>query len=282
MKRIQDGLGLGLLFSALALGGCAGEAEIWGSDAGASALTGQPDVCGDRYCAATETCASCASDCGICYQPVDAGGFETGGTTPGGGSMPGTNPPPTPSPTPSPTTVPDAGPTLPNVADCVAASGAALQDQDFDDDQLPWRRTAGTKVVIYFETRNVTPEYIPDMQKGAENWNKSPCLDVRLIGTCLTGTNCVTFTAPNPNTDGDGNFDAIETGGFTRGGHIDVLNGLSVGERLNVVVHEMGHAVGLRHRLKARVLMNPDTYSDVFVSDPVDYQNLLVLYGNQK
>jgi hypothetical protein len=28
--------------------------------------------------------------------------------------------------------------------------------------------------------------------------------------------------------------------------------------------------------------MNEDTYDDVFDPDPIDYQNLLVLYGNQE
>jgi hypothetical protein len=44
----------------------------------------------------------------------------------------------------------------------------------------------------------------------------------------------------------------------------------------------MGHAVGLAHRKTEHVLMNGDTYDDVFYPDQIDFENLLVLYGNQK
>jgi hypothetical protein len=44
----------------------------------------------------------------------------------------------------------------------------------------------------------------------------------------------------------------------------------------------MGHAVGLAHRETEDVLMNEDSYDDVFDPDPIDYQNLLVLYGKQE
>jgi hypothetical protein len=43
----------------------------------------------------------------------------------------------------------------------------------------------------------------------------------------------------------------------------------------------MGHAVGLAHRLTEGVLMNGDTYDDVFDPDEIDFQNLLVSYGGE-
>jgi hypothetical protein len=43
----------------------------------------------------------------------------------------------------------------------------------------------------------------------------------------------------------------------------------------------MGHAVGLAHRLSEGVLMNGDTYDDVFYPDETDFQNLLVSYGGE-
>jgi hypothetical protein len=118
------------------------------------------------------------------------------------------------------------------------------------------------------------------MQKGVAAWNRSPCLDTRLVDTCQPSTNCVTVTVGDG--DGaDGNFDAIESGGFTTGGHIDLSSELTGGERTNVTIHEMGHAVGLAHRSTERVLMNGDTYDDVFDPDEIDFQNLLVIYGGQ-
>jgi hypothetical protein len=166
---------------------------------------------------------------------------------------------------------------------CVAPAGAALQDQDTSDHQVPWKRSGGGKVVITFETKNVTPDWIAEMQKGVAAWNRSPCLDTKLVQSCQPNRNCVTVSvAPESIVEADGNFDAVESGGFTVGGHIDYSSSLTGGAKTNVVIHEMGHAVGLAHRETEKVLMNEDTYDDVFDPDPIDYQNLLVLYGNQQ
>jgi hypothetical protein len=166
---------------------------------------------------------------------------------------------------------------------CVAPAGAALQDQDLSDHQVPWERNGAAKVVITFETRNVTPDWVAEMQKGVAAWNRSPCLNTKLVQTCQPNRNCVTVSvAPENTLDGDGNFDAVESRGFTVGGHIDYSSSLAGGTKTNVVIHEMGHAVGLAHRETEDVLMNEDTYDDVFDPDPIDYQNLRVLYGNQQ
>jgi hypothetical protein len=166
---------------------------------------------------------------------------------------------------------------------CVAPAGVALQDQDPSDHQVPWKRNGATKVVITFETKNVTPDWVAEMQKGVAAWNRSPCLDTKLVQTCQPDRNCITVSvAPESTVGGDGNFDAVESGGFTVGGHIDYSSSLRGGAKTNVVIHEMGHAVGLAHRKTQHVLMNGDTYDDVFDPDLIDYENLLVLYGNQQ
>ncbi len=164
---------------------------------------------------------------------------------------------------------------------CVAPAGAALQDQDPDDHQVPWKRNGDRKVVITFETTNVPPDWIAELQKGVAAWNRSPCLDTKLVESCQPNTRCVTVTVGDADGD-DGNFDADESGGFTTGGRIDLSRGLTGGERTNVTIHEMGHAVGLAHRSTEHVLMNGDTYDDVFDPDDVDFRNLLVIYGGQK
>ena len=181
-------------------------------------------------------------------------------------------------------TSPAAGSPAPSASTadaCVAPEGAALQDQDPDDHQVPWKRKGAGKVVINFETRNVSADWVAEMQKGVAAWNKSACLDTRLVEACQPNTNCVTVTVGDGE-ESDGNFDAVESGGFTTAGHIDLSGRLTGGEKTNVTIHEMGHAVGLAHRLTENVLMNGDTYDDVFDPDEVDFQNLLVIYGGQE
>jgi hypothetical protein len=163
---------------------------------------------------------------------------------------------------------------------CVAPAGAVLQDQDSSDEQVPWERNGPGKVVITFETKDVPADWVAELQKGVAAWNRSPCLDTKLVETCLPDTNCVTVTVGD-GAGSDGNFDAVESGGFTTAGHIDLLSTLTDGERTNVTIHEMGHAVGLAHRLTEGVLMNGDTYDDVFDPDEIDFQNLLVSYGGE-
>ena len=181
-------------------------------------------------------------------------------------------------------TSPAAGSPAPSTSSadaCVAPAGAALQDQDPDDHQVPWKRNGPGKVVITFETKNVPADWVAEMQKGVAAWNRSACLDTKLVEACQPNTNCVTVTVGDGE-ESDGNFDAVESGGFTTGGHIDLLDTLTGGKKTNVTIHEMGHAVGLAHRLTEHVLMNGDTYDDVFDPDEIDFQNLLVLYGGQK
>lgn len=162
--------------------------------------------------------------------------------------------------------------------------GDELEDQDMSDHQVPWERKGADKVAIHIESGNVTEDYIGYLDQGAAAWNRSPCLGVRIVDTCPEGTNCVTVSL-TPGDDADGNFDSVEEGDFTVGGHIDLfyeeLDQLGEGAKLNVTIHEMGHTVGLRHRQTEGVLMNPDTYTDIFDPDETDFHNLRVLYGNQ-
>lgn len=174
------------------------------------------------------------------------------------------------------TTAPTGGTTA---GACVPTSGE-LEDQDFDDSQLPWKRNGAAKVNINFSTEGVPAEWVTEMQRGATAWNRSACLDVRLVPSCNGVQNCIPVEIGDGGGD-DGNFNSDEEGGFTVGGSIQILSSLTGGSRTNVTVHEMGHAVGLRHRL-GRVLMNIETFDDITEPDEIDYRNLLRLYGSQQ
>lgn len=203
------------------------------------------------------------------------------GTTPNPGQVP---PVLTPVPSASAAPVPDDPSAPPPDAGCVPPAGQTkLLDQDPSDSQLPWKRNGNPKVTIFFATKGVPADWRPNLLYAQAAWNKSPCLDVRVVDACSSGQNCVSVAVLAKMPDGDdGNFDAVERGGYTTGGKITLLAGLSPDERKNVTVHEAGHAVGLVHRKTKHVLMNGDTYDDVFDPDAVDYANLLFSYGRQK
>lgn len=188
--------------------------------------------------------------------------------------------PPTPTPTATATAAPGPGSTDEvGGPGCVAPPGQTkLLDQDTSDSQRPWRRGGNPKMPIVIAAAKVAPDsdWAADLNYAAAQWNRSPCLDMRVVfGPCPAGANCVTFAVGGRD---DGNFDAIERGGYTVGGSVTVNPKLSAGERRNVVVHEAGHVAGLAHRKTKRVLMNGDTYSDVFNPNATDYANLAYSY----
>lgn len=215
-------------------------------------------------------------------------------------------PPPTTTTTapPATTTAPPATTTPPvvpanDVSNCVQPAGMTkLQDQDPSDSQKPWKRTPGQKAVFYYPTKGMTAEWRSYVEYAAAAWNRSPCVDLRVVDTCPAGSNCIPIKIGDGGGD-DGNFnDKLDSSKkFTVGGDIEILSTLGNtsakvtpplppgGERLNVMVHEIGHSIALAHRkglidqkTGRHLLMNEGTFNDVMDPDAIDYQNLAFSY----
>lgn len=192
-------------------------------------------------------------------------------------------PPVPPATTPTATQAPVADP-------CVAPAGMdGLRDQDPEDEQTPWKRTPGQKAVISIDKTRVatSPEWVEYLEGAAKKWNVSPCVDVRIVTGCPPDAGCVKFDVVTKGDDG--NFDEVNRGGFNYGGQITVnskLRGARINtatlepcsQRFNVVIHEVGHAIGLRHVRQNRVIMNEETYPDVCAIDLTAMNNLAYSY----
>lgn len=217
--------------------------------------------------------------------------------------VPSSEPVVTPTPTPPTTTTPTAAPPSPvpanDVSNCVQPAGMTkLIDQDPSDSQKPWKRPAGEKAVFYYPVKGMNAEWRGYVEYAARAWNVSPCVDLRVVDTCPANSNCIPIVIGDGGGD-DGNFnDTLDKAKkFTVKGDIEILSTLKNtsakgdpplppgGERLNVMVHEVGHSIGLAHRkglidpnTKRHLLMNEDTFNDVMNPDAVDLQNLAFSY----
>lgn len=160
--------------------------------------------------------------------------------------------------------------------------GLKLKDQDPEDEQHPWKRPSGKKVVINFITKGLNAEQKKWVDEAVTVWNKSPCLDTRAVDSCPSGGNCVSIKYNDGGGD-DGNYDEKLSGKFQTGtGSAQIKKSMSKNEQRNVTIHELGHSIGLAHVKTKKDMMNEDTYDDVFTASKLDYDNLLALYGNQK
>jgi len=175
-----------------------------------------------------------------------------------------------------------------STSQCIAPPGAQLQDQAPNATQLPpWKHVLGEKAVIYFENKDLTPEYAAYLTDGEKSWEQSPCIDIRIVASCPVDVNCVKgiMSADAPGTtraEFSGGVNQAETimleGDITF--YTGNLNQESVAQRRMTTVHEMGHAVSMSHRASTKAIMySSSNAANSLNPDAVDLNNLLVKYG---
>jgi hypothetical protein len=171
---------------------------------------------------------------------------------------------------------------------CTAQRGTAEQDVDTDDsDEAAWARVPGQPATVYFETGALPQRYARFVEQGAAAWSRGPCVKAVAVGRCPVAVGCTTVrTAAGKGDDGetDGDSEGTQAGGVRVANAIrlypELLDDSSDNGALVTVTHEMGHALGLRHRQQSNTLMNAETGDDTPAEpDDVDYGNLLAIYG---
>jgi hypothetical protein len=174
---------------------------------------------------------------------------------------------------------------------CTAPAGLKVTDIDTahggnPDDPIPaWRHTLGSAAVIYFQTSGLPAEYAGYLADAASVWSASPCIDARAVTQCPASSNCVRgLMGDNGGDSYDGVYDWQSTGGYMSSGTItlvqDVLDQEPAAYRRLVVVHEMGHAVSLDHRLtKSDIMFWSSDESAPLKADATNLNNILAVYG---
>lgn len=186
--------------------------------------------------------------------------------------------------------IPDVPGGAPADGTCTAAAGARESDVDTDDsEEYPWAREPGQKATVYFETGALPARYAEYVEQGAQLWSRSACVQAVAVARCPAGANCSTVVvAPGRGDDGetDGESEGTERGDV-RVANVIRLYPAQLAETtdngvLVTVVHEMGHALGLRHRLDPDAMMNASTGDDTDPApDGVDFANLVAVYGTE-
>lgn len=169
---------------------------------------------------------------------------------------------------------------------CVAPTGARIRDIDPEDSPVkPWQKPAGEELVVEFETSKLSARYARLLTDAATIWSESPCLNAVAVPTCTPDANCVEVEedgSPTRNTDGEmewkGRGAYMESATITL--YTRALARATDNGALATIVHEMGHTLGLDHRLERSDVMNSVTTDNTNpVPDAVDFANLAAIYG---
>ncbi|WP_345151063.1 matrixin family metalloprotease [Arthrobacter ginkgonis] len=170
---------------------------------------------------------------------------------------------------------------------CVAAAGATVQDIDPEDSPVPpWNKPAGQELMVEFSTSQLSARYAGFVSEAAAIWSESPCLNAVAVQACSTGSNCVLLqedASRSRNTDGEMEWE--DSGDYMESATITLftrpLDRATDNGALATIVHEMGHALGLDHRLARTDVMNSVTDNTTNPTpDAVNFSNLVAIYGS--
>jgi hypothetical protein len=170
---------------------------------------------------------------------------------------------------------------------CVAAAGAAVQDIDPEDSPVPpWNKPAEQELVVEFATGQLSARYAGFVAEAAAIWSESPCLNAVAVHVCSTGSNCVLLAEDDSrsrNTDGEMEWE--DSGDYMGSATITLytrpLDRATDNGALATIVHEMGHALGLDHRLARSDVMHSVTDNTTNPTpDAVNFSNLVAIYGS--
>lgn len=170
---------------------------------------------------------------------------------------------------------------------CAAPAGAKVQDIDPEDSPVkPWQKPSGSELVVEFETGQLSERYSGMVTEATAIWSKSSCVNAVAVQTCSSGANCVSVIEDDGrsrNTDGEmdwqGDGDYMESATVTL--YTQALGRTTDNGALATIVHEMGHALGLDHRIKRDDVMNSVTGDNTNpMPDAVDFSNLAAIYGS--
>lgn len=172
-------------------------------------------------------------------------------------------------------------------SNCEAPAGARVQDIDPDDSPVKsWQKPAGAELVVEFETDRLSERYAGMVTEAATIWSKSSCVDAVAVQTCSDGANCVSMEEDSGRSrNSDGEMSWQSSGGYMQSASIILytmpLEQTTDNGVLATIVHEMGHALGLDHRLERSDVMNSVTGNNTNpVPDSVDFANLAAIYGS--